>query len=404
MRGDDKIGTTLKGIGPAYADKARRVGLRAGDVLDAGVVRRARQGPRRRREPSARRRRRRTARRRRDRRALRRARRPAGPVRRRHGRAPPRGAGRRCPPAPRGRPSHVPRPRPRHLSVRDLVQPDRGRGLRRHRARAARHRPGRRDHQGLHHQGRAQDRSQPSSPTPTATRWSTSAAEFGTVTGRRRRAGWLDCVMLRHAVRLNSLTELALTKLDVLDGFETIKVCTGLPPRRRRAAALPRPLGPRRAAWSRCTAPFLDGGRLSAARGRPPTCPRPPASSSTSSSGRSEHPSASSASGRSATTICCGIHDRALLPSRDGRGLGGHDPNGTVARDRAAGDGGSGRARRRADRRGQGVPDAGPARRRCVRGRGRRARAHHRPRCRRFRRRRPGPDRDACRRRGSTTG
>src|SRR6056300_355749 len=50
--------------------------------------------------------------------------------------------------------------------------------------------------------------------------------EFGTVTGRRRRAGWLDCVMLRHAVRLNSLTELALTKLDVLDGFETIRVCT----------------------------------------------------------------------------------------------------------------------------------------------------------------------------------
>jgi adenylosuccinate synthase len=49
--------------------------------------------------------------------------------------------------------------------------------------------------------------------------------EFGTVTGRRRRAGWLDCVMLRHAVRLNSLTELALTKLDVLDGFETVKVC-----------------------------------------------------------------------------------------------------------------------------------------------------------------------------------
>lgn len=51
--------------------------------------------------------------------------------------------------------------------------------------------------------------------------------EFGTVTGRRRRAGWLDCVMLRHAVRLNSLTELALTKLDILDGFDTVKVCTG---------------------------------------------------------------------------------------------------------------------------------------------------------------------------------
>jgi adenylosuccinate synthase len=51
--------------------------------------------------------------------------------------------------------------------------------------------------------------------------------EFGTVTGRRRRAGWLDCVMLRHAVRLNTLTELALTKLDVLDGFATVKVCVG---------------------------------------------------------------------------------------------------------------------------------------------------------------------------------
>jgi adenylosuccinate synthase len=50
--------------------------------------------------------------------------------------------------------------------------------------------------------------------------------EFGTVTGRRRRPGWIDCVMLRQAVRLNSLTEIALTKLDVLDSFERIKVCT----------------------------------------------------------------------------------------------------------------------------------------------------------------------------------
>ena len=50
--------------------------------------------------------------------------------------------------------------------------------------------------------------------------------EFGTVTGRRRRCGWIDCVMLRKAVRLNSLTELALTKLDVLDTFDEVKVCT----------------------------------------------------------------------------------------------------------------------------------------------------------------------------------
>jgi adenylosuccinate synthase len=51
--------------------------------------------------------------------------------------------------------------------------------------------------------------------------------EFGTVTGRRRRPGWLDLVMLRHAVRLNSLTEIALTKLDVLDTFSTVRVCVG---------------------------------------------------------------------------------------------------------------------------------------------------------------------------------
>ncbi|MHB8294907.1 MAG: adenylosuccinate synthase [Acidimicrobiales bacterium] len=51
--------------------------------------------------------------------------------------------------------------------------------------------------------------------------------EFGTNTGRRRRTGWFDAVMLRHAVRLNSLSEVALTKLDVLDGLETLKVCVG---------------------------------------------------------------------------------------------------------------------------------------------------------------------------------
>ena len=49
--------------------------------------------------------------------------------------------------------------------------------------------------------------------------------EFGTNTGRRRRAGWFDAVMLRHAVQLNSLSEVALTKLDVLDPLETVKVC-----------------------------------------------------------------------------------------------------------------------------------------------------------------------------------
>src|SRR4051794_28222977 len=49
--------------------------------------------------------------------------------------------------------------------------------------------------------------------------------EFGTNTGRRRRPGWLDAVMLRHAVRLNTCTELAITKLDVLAPFEELKIC-----------------------------------------------------------------------------------------------------------------------------------------------------------------------------------
>jgi len=53
----------------------------------------------------------------------------------------------------------------------------------------------------------------------------TRGHEFGTNTGRRRRVGWFDVVMARQAVRLNSLTEIALTKLDVLDEFEEIKVC-----------------------------------------------------------------------------------------------------------------------------------------------------------------------------------
>jgi adenylosuccinate synthase len=49
--------------------------------------------------------------------------------------------------------------------------------------------------------------------------------EFGVNTGRRRRPGWFDAVMMRHAVRLNSLDELVVTKLDILDCFETLKVC-----------------------------------------------------------------------------------------------------------------------------------------------------------------------------------
>ena len=52
-------------------------------------------------------------------------------------------------------------------------------------------------------------------------------AEFGATTGRKRRCGWLDIVLLRNAARLNGLTGLVITKLDVLDGLESLKICTG---------------------------------------------------------------------------------------------------------------------------------------------------------------------------------
>lgn len=50
--------------------------------------------------------------------------------------------------------------------------------------------------------------------------------EFGATTGRPRRCGWLDCVILRESIRLNGLTDIALTKLDVLKGLPTLKICT----------------------------------------------------------------------------------------------------------------------------------------------------------------------------------
>ncbi len=49
--------------------------------------------------------------------------------------------------------------------------------------------------------------------------------EYGTTTGRPRRVGWLDLVQIRQAVRVNGLTEIALTKLDILNGFEELSVC-----------------------------------------------------------------------------------------------------------------------------------------------------------------------------------
>ena len=51
--------------------------------------------------------------------------------------------------------------------------------------------------------------------------------EFGTVTGRKRRCGWFDAVLVRQSVAVSGVTGIALTKLDVLDGLETVRICTG---------------------------------------------------------------------------------------------------------------------------------------------------------------------------------
>ena len=51
--------------------------------------------------------------------------------------------------------------------------------------------------------------------------------EFGTVTGRKRRCGWFDAVMVRQAIVTGGITGIALTKLDVLDGLTELKICTG---------------------------------------------------------------------------------------------------------------------------------------------------------------------------------
>jgi adenylosuccinate synthase len=65
------------------------------------------------------------------------------------------------------------------------------------------------------------------------------ADEYGSVTSRRRRVGWFDAVMMRHAVRLNSLSELALGKIDKLDQFDAIKVCVAYDIDGRRVTEMP---------------------------------------------------------------------------------------------------------------------------------------------------------------------
>jgi adenylosuccinate synthase len=62
---------------------------------------------------------------------------------------------------------------------------------------------------------------------PMGERIRTLGNEFGATTGRARRCGWFDAVVVRYATRINGLTDVAVTKLDVLDTLDRIAICTG---------------------------------------------------------------------------------------------------------------------------------------------------------------------------------
>jgi adenylosuccinate synthase len=136
-----------------------------------------------------------------------------------------RSAARRAHPV-RGRAGHAARCRPRHLSVRHLLEHD--------------FRPGRAG-SGMGPGSlsyvlgitKAYTTRVGEGPFPTELNDETGqflgerGHEFGTVTGRKRRCGWFDAALVRQSVAVNGITGIALTKLDVLDGLEELKICVG---------------------------------------------------------------------------------------------------------------------------------------------------------------------------------
>ena len=95
--------------------------------------------------------------------------------------------------------------------------------------------------------------------------------EYGATTGRPRRCGWLDIVVLRHAARINGLTGVAVTKLDVLDGIKTLKICTSYKHKGKIYNEFPKeisiiegctPLYEEVKGWSTSTVGITDFGKL----------------------------------------------------------------------------------------------------------------------------------------------
>ena len=227
-----QIGTTRRGIGPAYADKASRIGIRVQDVLDPKILRQKIEVALAEKNVW-----------------LERVYEVDG-VRPRGGRAPATratrsgcgrsSATRRCSSTRRCAPARTSCSRARRrrcstsTTARIRSSPRRTRSPRARRPASASARRGstacsaspRRTSRAS-----ARARSRPRSRARTRSACSELGGEFGTVTGRVRRCGWLDLVALRYAVRVNGITSLALTKLDVLSD---VRRAAGL----RRATAL----------------------------------------------------------------------------------------------------------------------------------------------------------------------
>ena len=224
------IGTTGRGIGPAYEDKIARRGVRVLDLRHPDAAARAASSAGdRARERAARRVRLGQARR-----------------RRRHARSCSSGSRRGCcalaedvglsmhraievgrGDAARGRAGIAARRRSRHVSVRDVEQHD---------VRAA-PRPAsasrRRRIDAVLGVVKAYTTRVGNGPLPTeldeplASEVRKLGNEYGATTGRARRCGWFDAVVVRYAARVNGLTDLAVTKLDVLDTLDRVAICTG---------------------------------------------------------------------------------------------------------------------------------------------------------------------------------
>ncbi len=100
-------------------------------------------------------------------------------------------------------------------------------------------------------------RSRPSCSTRSASTLGTVGKEFGVVTGRPRRCGWFDAVLVRQSVALNGIDGIALTKLDILDGLDELKICTGYKLGGKMLDYLPAGLKAAGRPWSRS---MRDGG------------------------------------------------------------------------------------------------------------------------------------------------